>query len=217
MSKLQDLADAIVAGDSDAVGENTTALLQAGLTAKQILDEGLIAGMNTVGALFREGDLFIPEVLLSSRAMHTGLDVIGPLLADGAGFDQGRVVLGTIEGDIHDIGKSLIATMLQGAGFTVIDLGVDVPPQKYVEAVLEQGAHAVGLSALLTTTMVNMKSVIQAFEEAGLRSRVPIIIGGAPVTQQFADLIGADGYAPDAARAVDLVRRLIADRKELRK
>jgi 5-methyltetrahydrofolate--homocysteine methyltransferase len=153
--------------------------------------------------------MFIPEVLLSARAMHAGLTILKPLLAASDSAAIGRVVLGPIQGDIHDIGKSLVGTMLEGAGFEVTDLGVDVQPQHFAEVAVAKKASVVGMSALLTTTMVNMKGVIQRLEEAGVRQRVRIIIGGAPVTQDFANRIGADGYAPDAARAVDLVRRLL--------
>jgi len=209
MANFAELSKAIIEGDISKVTERTQRAVAEGASPREIIDKGLTPGMDVVGKHFKEGDMFIPEVLLSARAMHAGLTILKPLLAASDSSTIGRVVLGTIQGDIHDIGKSLVSTMLEGAGFEVTDLGVDVPQQRFAEVAVAKKANLVGMSALLTTTMVNMKGVIDRLEEAGVRRQVKIIIGGAPVTQDFANRIGADGYAPDAARAVDLVRRLL--------
>ena len=209
MANFAELSKAIIEGDISKVTERTQRAVAEGVSPREIIDKGLTPGMDVVGKHFKEGDMFIPEVLLSARAMHAGLTILKPLLAASDSSTIGRVVLGTIQGDIHDIGKSLVSTMLEGAGFEVTDLGVDVPQQRFAEVAVAKKANLVGMSALLTTTMVNMKGVIDRLEEAGVRRQVKIIIGGAPVTQDFANRIGADGYAPDAARAVDLVRRLL--------
>jgi 5-methyltetrahydrofolate--homocysteine methyltransferase len=209
MANFAELSKAIIEGDITKVTEGTQRAVAEGASPREIIDKGLTPGMDVVGKHFKEGDMFIPEVLLSARAMHAGLTILKPLLAASDSLTIGRVVVGTIQGDIHDIGKSLVSTMLEGAGFEVTDLGVDVPQQRFAEVAVAKKANLVGMSALLTTTMVNMKGVIDRLEEAGVRRQVKIIIGGAPVTQDFANRIGADGYAPDAARAVDLVRRLL--------
>ena len=209
MANFAELSKAIIEGDISKVTERTQRAVAEGASPREIIDKGLTPGMDVVGKHFKEGDMFIPEVLLSARAMHAGLTILKPLLAASDSPTIGRVVLGTIQGDIHDLGKSLVSTMLEGAGFEVTDLGVDVPQQRFAEVAVAKKANLVGMSALLTTTMVNMKGVIQRLEEAGVRRQVKVIIGGAPVTQDFANRIGADGYAPDAARAVDLVRRLL--------
>lgn len=214
MANFAELSKAIIEGDISKVTERTQRAVAEGASPREIIDKGLTPGMDVVGKHFKEGDMFIPEVLLSARAMHAGLTILKPLLAASDSSTIGRVVLGTIQGDIHDIGKSLVSTMLEGAGFEVTDLGVDVPQQRFAEVAVAKKANLVGMSALLTTTMVNMKGVIDRLEEAGVRRQVKIIIGGAPVTQDFANRIGADGYAPDAARAVDLVRRLLGIRVE---
>jgi len=214
MANFAELSKAIIEGDITKVTERTQRAVAEGASPREIIDKGLTPGMDVVGKHFKEGDMFIPEVLLSARAMHAGLTILKPLLAASDSSTIGRVVLGTIQGDIHDIGKSLVSTMLEGAGFEVTDLGVDVPQQRFAEVAVAKKANLVGMSALLTTTMVNMKGVIDRLEEAGVRRQVKIIIGGAPVTQDFANRIGADGYAPDAARAVDLVRRLLGIRVE---
>jgi len=214
MANFAELSKAIIEGDISKVTERTQRAVAEGVSPREIIDKGLTPGMDVVGKHFKEGDMFIPEVLLSARAMHAGLTILKPLLAASDSSTIGRVVLGTIQGDIHDIGKSLVSTMLEGAGFEVTDLGVDVPQQRFAEVAVAKKANLVGMSALLTTTMVNMKGVIDRLEEAGVRRQVKIIIGGAPVTQDFANRIGADGYAPDAARAVDLVRRLLGIRVE---
>lgn len=183
--------------------------LDEGMSAREILDKGLIAGMDVVGARFKAGDLFIPEVLMAAKAMHAGLEVLRPQLVRSGAPSLGKVVIGTVAGDLHDIGKNLVGMMLEGAGFDIVDLGSDVAPAKFVEALRAEEANLIGMSSLLTTTMPAMESTIQAVAEAGLRDQVKILVGGAPVTASFADKIGADGYAPDAASAVDAARSFI--------
>jgi len=197
-------------GDMVAVEAATRKALDEGMSPKEILDNGLIAGMDIVGVDFKAGDLFIPEVLLCARAMHAGMEILRPLLAEAGVPAQGKLVIGTVDGDLHDIGKNLVAMMFQGAGFEVIDLGVDVSPEAFVEAAREQNADLVGMSALLTTTMPAMKVTIEALTEAGLRDQVKILIGGAPVTAKYAEDIGADSFAPDAGSAVETARNLLA-------
>ena len=183
--------------------------MDEGMAAGDVLSGGLIPGMDEVGRDFKAGELFVPEVLIAARAMHAGMDILKPLLAESGIPSAGTCVIGTVKGDLHDIGKNLVRMMVEGAGFTTIDIGTDVSGEGFVEAVREHKPDVIGMSALLTTTMVNMKSTIETLEEAGVRDSVKIMIGGAPVTQAFSDEIGADGYAPDAASAVDLVRELI--------
>ena len=197
-------------GDMDAVEAATRKAIDDGMSPKEILDDGLIAGMDVVGRDFKAGDLFIPEVLLCARAMHAGLEILRPLLARSGVPAQGKLVIGTVAGDLHDIGKNLVSMMFQGAGFEVIDLGTDVPPEKFVEAVRAENADLVGMSALLTTTMPSMKATIDALIQAGLRDKVKVLIGGAPVTAEYSEAIGADGFAPDAGAAVDAARELLA-------
>jgi 5-methyltetrahydrofolate--homocysteine methyltransferase len=179
------------------------------MTSKEILNNGLLAAMDVVGRDFKSGELFIPEVLMCARAMHAGLDLLRPLLAESGAASLGKIILGTVTGDLHDIGKNLVSMMLQGAGFEIIDLGTDVKPEQFVAAVRDEGADLVGMSAMLTTTMPAMKSTITALEEAGIREKVKVIIGGAPVTNNFAQEIGADSYAPDAGSAVETARELL--------
>jgi len=201
-------------GNADAVKAGVEKALAGGMSAQEILDNGLIGGMDVVGRDFKAGDLYIPEVLLCARAMHAGLDVLRPLLAESRGgmgrSSLGKLVIGTVQGDMHDIGKNLVRMMLEGAGFEVTDLGIDVPPAKFVEAVRTRQPKIIGMAAMLTTTMPVMKTVIEALAEAGLRDKVKVIVGGAPVTSAFAKQIGADAYAPDAATAVDVARGLAA-------
>ncbi|MBM3499757.1 MAG: cobalamin-binding protein [Armatimonadetes bacterium] len=208
MADLQGLAEALIRGDRDTVGKLTQEAVDEGVAPKQILDEGLVAGMNVVGARFKANEFYVPEVLIAARAMHAGMDILKPLLAESDVEPTGVVAIGTVKGDLHDIGKNLVAMMLEGAGFEIRDLGVDVPPERFVEEV-KSGAGVVALSALLTTTMPSMADVINAASEAGVRDQVKVMIGGAPVTQNYADEIGADGYAPDAASAVDKARELL--------
>ncbi|MEA3440345.1 MAG: corrinoid protein [Chloroflexota bacterium] len=197
-------------GNMDAVEAATRKAIDDGMSPKEILDDGLIAGMDEVGRDFKAGDLFIPEVLLCARAMHAGLEILRPLLAESGVPTQGKLVIGTVAGDLHDIGKNLVSMMFQGAGFEVIDLGTDVSPEKFVETVRAENADLVGMSALLTTTMPSMKATIDAFIQAGLRDKVKVLIGGAPVTTEYSEAIGADGFAPDAGAAVDVARELLS-------
>ena len=206
---LQKIASNLYDGDDDAVAELVQEALDQGLAPQDILSGGLIAGMDEVGKDFKAGELFVPEVLIAARAMHAGMGVLRPLLAESDVPSAGKFVIGTVEGDLHDIGKNLVRMMIEGAGFETIDLGTDVKASAFVEAVREHQPKLVGMSALLTTTMVNMKGTIEALEEAGLRDSVKVMIGGAPVTAAFAEEIGADAYAPDAASAVDVARSFV--------
>jgi 5-methyltetrahydrofolate--homocysteine methyltransferase len=206
--KLKAIYDGVVEGDNASVQQQVQEALAGGTDASAILNEALIPAMAEVGRLFEEGEYFVPEMLISARAMKGAMAYLKPHLQAADVKYAGNVVLGTVKGDLHDIGKNLVALMLEGAGFQVVDLGSDVTPEKYVAAVRESGANIVAMSALLTTTMVNMRSTITALEEAGLRDKVKVLIGGAPVTDSFAKQIGADGYAPDASRAVAVARSL---------
>jgi 5-methyltetrahydrofolate--homocysteine methyltransferase len=206
---LEKIAEKLYDGDDEAVAELAQKALDEGMTAEEVLKGGLLTGMDQVGVDFRNGDLFVPEVLIAARAMHAGMNVLRPLLAEADVPSTGKVVMGTVEGDLHDIGKNLVGMMLEGGGFEVIDLGTNVPPEKFAEAVRTEQPDLVGLSALLTTTMPSMKDALEALEDLGLRQKVKVMIGGAPVTQAFADKIGVDGYAPDAASAVELARSLV--------
>jgi 5-methyltetrahydrofolate--homocysteine methyltransferase len=207
---LNQIAEKLYNGKNIKVAELTKQALEEGLTAAEVLNGGLVAGMDRVGVDFKNGDLFVPEVLIAARAMHAGMDVLRPLLAESGVASAGKVVVGTVAGDLHDIGKNLVVMMLEGGGFEVVDIGIDAPPQKFVEAIKTEQPDLVGMSALLTTTMPSMKKTIDALAEAGVRDDVKVMIGGAPVTQAYAEDIGADGYAPDAASAVDLARSLMA-------
>jgi 5-methyltetrahydrofolate--homocysteine methyltransferase len=208
MADLNALANAVIKGDQATAVNVTKAALAEKMAPKAILNEGLIAGMDTVGQKFKKNEMYIPEVLIAARAMKMAMQVLEPELVKAGVQPIGRLVIGTIQGDLHDIGKNLVAMMLKGAGFDVIDLGVDVSPEKFVDAVKNKGAQIVGMSALLTTTMPKMEKTVQALKAAGLTAKV--MIGGAPVTQGFADKIGAQGYASDAATAVDLAKKLVA-------
>jgi len=208
--KVQRIAESIYSGDVEAVGELVQDLLDGGMAPGEVLSDALLVGMDKVGRDFKAGNLFVPEVLFAARAMQAGMDVLRPLLADGEIASSGKYVVGTVQGDLHDIGKNLVRMMLEGGGFEAIDLGVDVSPSAFVDAVREHKPDLVGISALLTTTMAQMKVTIEALEEAGLRDSVKIMVGGAPVTADFAEQIGADAYAPDAASAVDIARELQA-------
>ncbi len=187
----------------------TREALVRGESAETILKEGLVRAMERIGVRFKEGEIFIPEVLIAARAMHEGLAVLKPILSRSTGILVGKVILGTVKGDLHDIGKNLVGMMVEGGGYEVIDLGIDVPASKFVEAIGSHRPQVVGLSALLTTTMREMKNTLEAIGAAGLRSQVKVIVGGAPVTDRFAKEIGADGYGPDAASAVEVVKSLL--------
>jgi len=206
---LQDIASNLYNGEDITVGDLVRQALEQGLTPQQILSGGLIAGMDEVGRDFKAGDLFVPEVLVAARAMHAGMGILRPLLAETGVPSAGKFIIGTVKGDLHDIGKNLVKMMLEGAGFETVDLGTDISPEGFVAAVREHRPQVVGMSALLTTTMVNMKTTIDALEEAGVRDTCKIVIGGAPVTAAYARQIGADAYAPDAATAVEVARSLV--------
>ncbi len=207
---LEQIASNLYNGEDGVVADLVQQALDQGMTPAEILNGGLIAGMDEVGKGFKGGELFVPEVLIAARAMHAGMNVLRPLLAESAVLSAGKYVIGTVQGDLHDIGKNLVRMMLEGAGFETIDLGTDIKPDTFVAAVREHQPQLLGMSALLTTTMPGMKATIEALEEAGLRDAVKIMVGGAPVTAAFAEQIGADAYAPDAATAVDVARGLVA-------
>lgn len=206
---IKEIYQNVLEGQSKQTPENVTTALEQGMNAETILNEGMVSAMSEVGRLFEEGEYFVPEMLISARAMQEGLAVLKPALSKADVQPSGKIVIGTVAGDLHDIGKNLVGMMLEGAAFEVIDLGTDVPPEKFVDAIRTSGAQVVAISALLTTTMNNMKTVIKAISDAGLRSTVKIIVGGAPLNEQFAESIGADGYSPDASKAVALVKNLI--------
>jgi 5-methyltetrahydrofolate--homocysteine methyltransferase len=208
MAKYQDLADSIIKGDNVKSKEIAQKLLDERVSAVEILNDGLMPGMDVVGKKFKANEMYIPEVLIAARAMHAAMEVIKPLLSKSDTNTKGKVIIGTVQGDLHDIGKNLVGMMLEGAGFTVIDLGVDVPPQKFVEELKKNSARLLALSALLTTTMRAMESVIEAVRASDGKS-IKVMVGGAPLTQEYADSIGADGYAPDASSAVDLAKSLL--------
>lgn len=210
MADMRSIADAVKAGRAKIVKQLVTDAIEEGISAETILNQGLVTGMAELGELFKNNEVYVPEVLIAARAMKTGTELLKPLLTAANVQALGTVAIGTTKGDLHDIGKNLVAMMLEGAGFQVIDLGVDVSAEKFLQAVTQQGAQIIGISALLTTTMPSMKTCIDALRDAGLRDAVKVMIGGAPVTQSFADEIGADGYSPDAASAVDLAKKLIA-------
>ncbi|MDT8897195.1 corrinoid protein [Thermanaerothrix sp. 4228-RoL] len=207
---IASIFQAVVDGNTRGTLEGIEQALEQGLTAEAILSQGLIAAMREVGRLFEEGEYFVPEMLVAARAMQAGLNRLRPLLVAQGIQPLGKVVLGTVKGDLHDIGKNLVGMMLEGAGFEVIDLGTDVSPEKFLAAIEEHQPHLLGMSALLTTTMSNMKLTLEILERAQVRERVRVMIGGAPVTEGFARQIGADGYAPDASRAVALAKHLLS-------
>lgn len=209
MADFRAIADAVKAGRAKVVKTLVNEALAEGANPEALLNEGLVVGMNELGIMFKNNEVYVPEVLIAARAMKAGTEILKPLLAAANVQSLGKVAIGTVKGDLHDIGKNLVGMMLEGAGFTVIDLGVDVSPEQYVDAVANQGAQSVGMSALLTTTMPSIKDGIEALKAAGLRDKVRVMIGGAPVTQSFADEVGADGYSSDAASAADLAKELI--------
>ncbi len=209
MTILENIALRVEKGDETSVGELTQKALSEGISAETILNNGLVAGMDVVGERFKNHEVFIPEVLVSAKAMKAGMKIVRPLLAETIMGSKGKVVIGTIKGDLHDIGKNIVGMLLEGAGFEVKNLGTDVTKEQFMEVVEKEGADIIGMSALLTTTMTYMKEVIQSLEDANLKEKVKVIIGGAPITQSYAEAIKADGYAPDAASAVDLVKSLL--------
>ena len=206
---LKEIADNLIKGKAPEVKELVQKAIDEGEDVEKVLNEGLVAGMSVVGAKFKANEFYVPEVLIAARAMKAGMGILRPILAEKNIKGIGTVVLGTVRGDLHDIGKNLVAMMLEGAGFEIIDLGVDVSPEKFIETAKEKKADLVGLSALLTTTMPSMKDVVKAVGDSGLKDKVKVMIGGAPLTQSYADEIGADGYAPDAASAVDEIKQLL--------
>jgi 5-methyltetrahydrofolate--homocysteine methyltransferase len=208
--ELQELFDAILSGNAELAKEQVQAALDLNLEPSQILNEGMIAAMAEVGERFEKGEYFVPEMLIAARAMQQGLTILKPHLQQSDIVSQGKVVIGTVKGDLHDIGKNLVSMMLEGAGFEMIDLGTDVSADKFLEAVKDVPADVIAMSALLTTTMPQMKTVIETLKEAGIRDQVKVIIGGAPVTDSYAQEIGADGYAADASRAVKLAKSLLS-------
>ena len=199
--------NALAEGSMDKMKELTQNALNAGEAAEKILKDGLIPAMDQIGVRFRNNEIFIPEVLIAARAMHAGLGVLKPILAKSGTSTTTKIVLGTVKGDLHDIGKNLVGMMLEGAGFEVVDLGIDVPPEKFIQSVKESGAEVIGMSALLTTTMMQMKSTVEKIKAEGIK--VKTVIGGAPVTAEFAQQIGADGYALDAASAVSTIKEVL--------
>jgi len=207
MTDMNVLKNAVINGDQNTATEITKQALDEGIDPEIILQQGLIAGMNVVGAAFKKNEVYVPEVLIAARAMKMAMEVLEPKLVEAGVEPLGTVIIGTVQGDLHDIGKNLVMMMLKGAGFNVIDLGTDVSPEKFLAAVQEHQAKLVGLSALLTTTMPMMNKSIDTFKEAGLDTKV--MVGGAPVTQDYANKIGAQGYAPDAATAVDVAKELL--------
>jgi len=206
---MQQVSYALICGDNETVDRLTKQALDENYEANTILDDGLIAGMAIVGIKFRDNIIFVPEVLISARAMKAGMAHLEPILSASDIPPLGIVIMGTVKGDLHDIGKNLCIMMLRGAGFVVHDLGVDTKPEEFIEAIEEQEASLIGMSALLTTTMPNMGRTIEAFEEAGIRDEVKVMVGGAPVTQDFADEMGADGYGKDAIDCVDIAKELL--------
>lgn len=211
MAILEDLAAEVIKGDSDAAKTLTEEAISLNTSVEDILNLGLVAGMNVIGGRFKNNEIFIPEVLVAARAMKAGMQIIRPLLAEANVKSMGKIVIGTVGGDLHDIGKNIVAMLLEGAGFEVVDLGADVTKEKFLEFAKKENPDVLGMSALLTTTMVFMKDMVEALEEAGLKNKMKVIVGGAPITQSYADEIRADGYAPDAASAVDLVKSVIGN------
>jgi len=209
MKIFEEIADEVLKGNSASVEDLTHKALSQSISAGEILYSGLVAGMSVVSEKFKNNEIFIPEVLISARAMNSGLEIIKPLLAESKVESKGKVVIGTVKGDLHDIGKNIVAMLLQGAGFDVVDLGADVSKEKFVEFAKIEKADVIGMSALLTTTMLYMKEIIEALQDAGLRKDIKVIIGGAPVTDSYAAQIEADGYAPDAGSAADLLKQLL--------
>ncbi len=209
---LQEIYQGILDGRHREVEAKVKVALQGGLSPKTILDEGMIAAMTEVGRLFESGDFYLPEMLIAARAMQTGLVVLKPYLREAKVQSAGKVAIGTVKGDLHDIGKNLVMMMLEGAGFEILDLGTDVAPEKFVEVIHAGGVDILALSALLSTTMSSMKATIDALKRAGVREQIKVMIGGAPITEDFSRQIGADGYAPDASRAVTLAKSLLKNR-----
>ena len=209
MGALEDISESVTEGNEAKTGQLVRLALDNGIGSLEILNAGLIAGMNVVGERFKQADMFIPEVLLSARAMSSGTEILKPLLSSEGLEDRGSIILGTVKGDVHEIGKNLVGVMLSGAGFDVIDIGTGVPPQKFIETAVEKKAGLIAMSALLTTTMPSIKATVEELGKSGFGGQIKTMVGGAVVTQQYADEIGADGYAPDAVSAVDKAKELL--------
>lgn len=211
MASLEDLTEAVIEGNEDKIKLLVLELLNAGSSAKEIMDGGLIAGMNIVGDKMESEEMFIPEVLRSAKAMSGGVEILKPKLTEEENVASGIMVLGTVQGDLHDIGKNLVRMLMEGAGFSVIDLGTDVAPAAFVDAIKEHNADIVGMSALLTTTMPKMKETLEEMKKAGVRDQVKVLVGGAPVTEDYAKEIGADGYGYDAGSAVRMAKEYVGN------
>ena len=209
MAKYQELADSIIKGDDVKSKDIAQKLVDEGVPPVEILNDGLVPGMDVVGKKFKANEFYLPEVLLAARAMKAAMEVIKPLLSESGAETKGRIIIGTVKGDIHDIGKNLVGMMLEGGGYTIIDLGADVPAEKFVEEIKKNGVKLIGLSALLTTTMIGMKTVIDILKADKETVDVKVMVGGAPLNQEYADSIGADGYAPDASGVVGLANELL--------
>lgn len=209
MVDLDALAQAIICGKKDVAESLTKEAIAEGIPAAEILNNGLVAGMSVVGQKFKVNEFYVPEVLIAARAMHAAMAQLRPILAESGAQPVAKVAIGTVKGDLHDIGKNLVAMMMEGAGFEVTDLGVNVDSKQFIDAIQNQGVQIVALSALLTTTMPAMRDTVEAIKTAGLRGQVQVMVGGAPVTQNYADEIGADGYSPDAASAVEKAKELL--------
>lgn len=209
MSVLSKISSCVIEGNLNDIQALTNQALEEGISAKEILDQGLMPGMDHVGVEFKAGNMFVPEVLRSAKTMSGSMEILKPILSESGVEMVGKVILGTVKGDLHDIGKNLVGMMCEGAGFDVVDLGKDISPEAFVEAVKEHNPDIVGMSALLTTTMRTMESTIKALEEAGLRDKVKVMVGGAPVTKDFAEKIGADAYASNAAAAAEMATKFV--------
>lgn len=210
MSCFNEISEGVIKGNQKLVKEKVQELIDNGTKPLEIINQGLMAGMNVVGARFKEGDMFVPEVMIAARAMSSGIALVKPLLNDSDMPNSGKVIIGTVKGDLHDIGKNLVTMMIESAGFNVVNIGIDISPEKFAEAIKEHNPDIVGMSAMLTTTMMQMKETIEHLKNEGLRDSVKVIVGGAPVNQQFADEIGADGYSVDASSAAELCKELVS-------
>jgi len=206
---FEKLSDTVIKGNSDLVVQLTQKAVEENVKPNEIIENGLITGMNVVGKRFKAGDMFVPEVLMAAKAMKEGMNLVKPLLVEGEMPSKGKILLGTVSGDLHDIGKNLVGMMIESSGMEIINVGTDVSPEDFVKKIKQYKPDVLAMSALLTTTMLSMKDTIEVLKEEGLRDSVKVVVGGAPVTQEFADKIGADGWAPDAASAKDLVYRLV--------
>lgn len=210
MANFEELSKNVIGGNLAKVKKLTQALIDEGVEPLDIINQGLIAGMTVVGARFKNGEMYVPEVLVAARSMTAGIELVKPLIADQNMPTAGKVLLGTVKGDLHDIGKNLVGMMLESRGYTIVNIGMDISPERFVQEIRTHKPDVLGMCALLTTTMLHMKDTIELMKEEGIRDQVKVIVGGAPLSQDFADEAGADGYAPDAASAVDLCNRLLA-------